>query len=882
VTLAAVELYELFLALAPARLEAARAALDVADRDERARELRAALVPLAVDAALLGADGVSVLAAAAASASGAPASRIEPALDALRRAAEALGQGDASGARTDEHALRELAAALRSEPAREPPAPAAVAPPPSAATAVAEGEDPAEAHWIPTLADDMVAAFLDECVERLEGLGGRLLLLEERADDRELINEIFRDLHTLKGSSAFAGLRRMNRVAHLAEDLIGELRDGRRRCDRPLIDVLLETLDVLRAIVERARARQPIDVPVASLLERLRDPSAALPAAARPAAASGAPVPPSTVGAAPLAASSAPRVAGAAPAAAQGTLRIDFEKVDQLLNLVGEVVLARGRLTAAAEVEAAVLRELGPLRRRLATREGAAPIAEDLQRTERALGETFSELEGGLAGLGLAVGQLRDTVMKLRMVPIARLFTKYQRTVRELSQKLEKEVRVDLVGADTELDKVLVERLEDPLLHLVRNAVDHGIERPAVREAAGKPRAGSVVLSASQRGGQIVVSIADDGAGMDPERLRAKAVEKGLLGEDEARALSDEDSYALIFRAGFSTAASVSDVSGRGVGMDVVRDAITRLKGTIHLRSEKGRGSRVELRLPLTLAITQVLAARVAGELVAIPLDPVLGAQAIEPSDLEPVADGACLRVGEELIPVVDLASVLGLGRSVDIVGRRDVAAVIVETGGVRLGLLVQQVIGRHEVVVKSLGPLLSGVPCAAGATLVGDRVLLVVDLAEVARRAREPAGSHASALRAAPRASSRARVLVAEDSDVVRETVRRELVAAGFEVVAAPDGRQALEIAERESFDAVSTDVMMPGLDGYELTRALRAHPRYQRIPIVMVTSKDARIDTLRGYDAGADAYITKPADVGELVRALDSLLRQRSKPGA
>jgi chemotaxis protein histidine kinase CheA/ActR/RegA family two-component response regulator len=705
------------------------------------------------------------------------------------------------------------------------------------------------------------------------------------------VDELFRDLHTLKGSSAFAGLRKMNRVAHRAEDLIGELREGKRSCDRALIDVLLETLDVLRAIVDRARRGAAIDVDVTDLLRRLKSPHAApqvssiKPRAVQQTQAE-------TVESAGIASPSA-------ATGGQSTLRIEFEKVDRLLNLVGEIVLARGKLTTTNETQSGLMREVSNLRKKLHTllgnpamaaaaaasnvnsravpRSTSSALLEDLERTERVLRETFGEMDLGINGLTLAVGQLRDTVMKLRMVPIARLFTKYQRTVRELSNKLGKDARVELFGADTELDKVLVERLEDPLLHLVRNAIDHGLEPPLEREAAGKSRTGEVRLSASQRGGQILVSIEDDGRGLDPEKLKRKAVAKGLLGEAEASALSDEESFDLIFHAGFSTKDAVSDVSGRGVGMDVVRDAIQKLKGTIQIRSEVGKGTRIELALPLTLAITQVLTARVGGELVAIPLDAVVSAQTLQPGQLERVATGLCIRIADGLVPVVDLGEVLGLGASVGLEELSERNVVIVSLGTTELGLIVQQVLGRHEVVIKSLGSMLAQAPCAAGAAVVGERMVLVVDLADVAARAHAPSVASAQKTRARPRAKGRARILVAEDSPTIAEAIRRELTQAGFEVTIAEDGERALELAREQLFDAVSTDVMMPRRDGYELTRALRADPRYRDVPIIMVTSKDARIDAVRGYDAGANAYITKPADVDELIRALESLLHKR-----
>ena len=891
------EQYELFLTLAVPRIGAARYGFEIADASEREAAVSDALLPLAVDAALLGAEGLRELAMAIVHNSRAPTLAVEEALLELEQATEELGHGDASGARVDETRLRDLARALISNgPRPPPPAPAArkepaVSPPDRAAPPHPPAESPARAGpsaepatdesdsiWQPTLAEDMLAAFLDECGERTDSLSERLLRLEQNAGDRELINEIFRDLHTLKGSSAFAGLTKMNRIAHQAEDLIGALREGRRQVDRGVVDVLLEALDALRGIVTKARAGERLDMDVRSLLARLADPS--VPKAEGSGLSAQGAVGGGDKAEGPRAGAPSTPSLAPPPTSAQSTLRIEFEKVDHLLNLVGEVVLARGRLSTASEVQTTILREVGAVRKRLSLTPGSsgspAPLNDELERLERVLRETFGEVELGLGGLGLAVGQLRDTVMKLRMVPIARLFSKYQRTVRELANKLGKEITVELVGADTELDKVLVERLEDPLLHLVRNAADHGVEPPDERAAAGKPRAGRVVLSATQSGGQIVVSIRDDGRGLDAEKLKRKALEKGLLTPEEADALDTEQCYELIFRAGFSTAEHVSDVSGRGVGMDVVREAIARLKGDIHITSELGKGTTLELSLPLTLAITQVLTARAGGEVLAIPLDAVISAQTVLPGDLERVATGTCIRIGSSLIQVVDLAEVLGLSGGASLGDEQATAVVIVRLGQSELALLVQQVLGRHEVVIKALGPLLAAAPCTAGAALIGERMVLVVDLVDVGTRA---LSGKSSAPRVRPRAVSgtRAKILVAEDSPLIRDAIRRELTRAGFEVTVAEDGEQALRLARAERYDAVSSDVMMPKMDGYELVRALRREPGYRQVPIVMVTSKDARIDAIKGYDAGADAYLGKPAEADELVLTLDSLLRRQ-----
>ncbi|MGZ5971379.1 MAG: hybrid sensor histidine kinase/response regulator, partial [Polyangiales bacterium] len=574
------------------------------------------------------------------------------------------------------------------------------------------------------------------------------------------------------------------------------------------------------------------------------------------------------------------------------------ERVDQLQNFVNELVLARSRLTRATGAQLGLGRELARLRRRMGemalgdehdsgrTKE-VTSIAEELGRAERVIDEGGLELEASLGSLGGALAQLRDRVMRLRMVPIARLFSKHQRTVRELGGTLGKKVRLDLRGQETELDKVLVEQLEDPLIHLVRNAVDHGIETPDVRLSRGKPEVGTLTLSARQQGGAIVVEIVDDGGGIDAQVIKRKGVEKGLVTAEEAETMTEREALDLIFRAGFSTAAAVTDVSGRGVGMDVVRESIQRLKGTIEIHSKPGEGTTFELRLPLTLAVAQVLLVRAAGEEVAIPIDAVARTLSASVETVEDVGGRPCLverlEDGERRIPVIDLAETLGLeghGRGTDLraVGGTDRAGgqlVVLEaplTGVDAVALECDALMGRHDVVVKPLGPMLVAAPCVAGATLLGDKVVLLLDLGAIVRR-----GLDAEPPKRRPKPAARAKrgkILIAEDADVVREALRHALEHAGFEVTAARDGAEALERARVGTFDLVSTDVMMPRMDGYELTRSLRALPAYAHTPIVMVTSRDQRVDVLRGYDAGVDAYVTKPADVKALLKTIEEVL--------
>ncbi len=727
--------------------------------------------------------------------------------------------------------------------------------------------------WIPTVDEDMIELFFDEAQERLDALSSKLLEIERRPGDVELLRDIFRDLHTVKGSSAMVGLAPVNRLSHAAEDLVGQFREGGRSADGPAIDALLAALDALREMCKQARARAPVTFDPSAVVRRLRDPSGTPHHEPAPVA------PVQTVG-------------GTTPMpsveASRQTIRVDFDKLDRLLNLVGELVLGRDGLRGAINALGSVTGELGGERadaRRAAgglrsmsgaTKAGLHHLSDELGRVERVLVDISHDLDTSTGRLDSISSELRDQVMRLRMVPIGGVFRKHVRTVRDLAASLGKRARLDISGEDTELDKLLVEALDDPLVHLVRNAIDHGIEMPDVRAAAGKPAEGVVRLSASHRGNQVIIRIADDGRGMDPAKLKAKAREKGIVTDAELATMDDRDALELIFRPGFSTAATVSEVSGRGVGMDVVRQTIvSRLKGVVDLESTPGNGSAITLRLPLTLAIIQVLLARAGGEVFAIPLDSVVRTLVVRPSDLRLVGDREVLEVRGRHVAVVRLAEALELGD--DDTRDEQLHVVLTEQGGDLYGLACDHLLGKKEIVIKSLGELLQGVPCAAGATLIGDRCALILDVPAVVQRAlRQPARrASAATTTAAAAAPGAPQILLVEDSDIIRESLRRLLAEAGFDVTTAVDGAVALELCKQRQFALVSTDVMMPRMDGYELTRALRALPEYRDIPIVMVTSRGERIDRVRGFDAGVDEYITKPHDRQQLLRAVKKLLR-------
>jgi len=586
------------------------------------------------------------------------------------------------------------AAALRASLAGGAPALAAPPEPPAAPEA---GAVP-EAHVPPPgdETDEVLREFFLESRELIEDLDQDLVALEERSGDKELLNKIFRGAHTLKGSSSFLGFKRISEVTHRVEDIFNKLRRDEMALRPEIMDVMLEAVDRLRRLLEAAQARTEgpaVDDVLASLVRALE--GGAPPAAGE----TGSPAPPTPDLPRKTAPAPAPGTAPRAPQAEQ-TIRVDVERLDSLMNLVGELVLAKNRLT----------RLRGQMEERL---EGEA-LVEDLT-------ETSSQID-------LVASDLQLAVMKTRLVPIDKVFRKFPRMVRDLSRSLKKEIRLEIQGENTELDKSVVEVIGDPLVHLIRNSADHGVELPDARVAAGKPREGRIRLAACHEGNHIVVTVEDDGKGMDPEVLKRKAVEKGLISAQEAASMSPKEAFNLVFAPGFSTAQVVTNVSGRGVGMDVVKTNIQQLNGLIEIDVIPGGGTRVDVRIPLTLAIIQALLVRSGEEVYAVPLVSVVETVRVDPQDIKTVDRAPVLRLRDRVVPLLRIDQVFQVPTARKTRGREYV--VILGLAEKRVGLVVDALVGEEEVVIKSLGRYLTDTPGIAGATIRGDgRVTLIVDV---------------------------------------------------------------------------------------------------------------------------------------------------------
>ncbi|HDS1509375.1 chemotaxis protein CheA [Stenotrophomonas maltophilia] len=602
------------------------------------------------------------------------------------------------------------------------------------------------------VSDDITADFIIEAQEILDRLGEQLVSLEQAPQDSDQLNAVFRGYHTLKGGAGFLGVTAMVELCHAAEEALGAARAGQAVLQAHHFDAAQQSLDYLQSMLDAvssgtepgyappdliaqfdvhggavaapAAAAAPAaggsdlitDDEFEALLDQLHGgnaPTAVAPAkkaddglisedefealldqlhgGAAPGAKPVAAAPPAPAPAArPTAPAPAAKPAAKPLAEAEHTVRVDTKRLDAIVNLIGELVLSRNRLKT--------------LRARL--------------RDE--------ELDRAVSTLDIATARLQSAVMRTRMQPVGKVFSRFPKVARDVARSLKKEVDLELIGAETELDRNLVEALADPLVHLVRNAIDHGVEMPDLREAQGKPRMGHVRLSAQQEGDYVSIEVQDDGAGIDPEKLRAKAREKGLIDPEAAARLSSEECLHLVFLPGFSTKAQVTDISGRGVGMDVVQSRIRELSGQIQIQSELGRGSRFMIRVPLTLAILPTLLVQAGEDVYALPLARVMEVLHAPRTSLGWFDGRAVLDRRSHTLPLVDLRQWLDVTPAASPL----LTIVVLQAGEARFGLVVDQVRGREEVVIKPLPKALRGLRGYAGATLIGDgRMALILDV---------------------------------------------------------------------------------------------------------------------------------------------------------
>ena len=582
---------------------------------------------------------------------------------------------------------------------------------------------------------ELLEGFLAETTELLEKLDDDLISLEKNPEDADLMNRIFRSIHTVKGASSFLGFDSLVKVTHKTEDVLNRLRKAELTLNSEIMDVILEAVDLVKTLVGDIKAGEIVErelddtimklipflsenaveatvlAPVFALKEEGAEPvveQAAAAAATEQAGPQPAAPPPKPAASVPQVTTPAPKIKeppqkgaprGGEELADNSTVRVDVKRLDDLMNQVGELVLERNRMIQLHSDYQSGLDPAG-------------------------FGDDFGKLS---TRLNFVTSELQMQVLKMRMLPVEKVFKKFPRIVRNLARDLGKEVDLQIIGEETELDRSVVDEIGDPLIHLIRNALDHGLETPDQRLASGKNRTGTVVLSAAHEGNQIVISIKDDGRGIDPERVSRKAIEKGLITEEQLASMGAGEILDLLFLPGFSTKDQATDLSGRGVGMDVVRTNIRKLNGIIEIKNDLGRGSEFILKLPLTLAIIQSLLVEVEREVYSIPLASVIETMRVSAQEFHMVGGQEVLKLRDSVLPLLRLQRIFNCAeRDSDL---DTYYVVIVGVGEKRLGLVVTRLLGQQEVAIKSLGKFLANLPGIGGSTIMGDgRVALIVD----------------------------------------------------------------------------------------------------------------------------------------------------------
>lgn len=768
--------------------------------------------------------------------------------------------------------------------------------------------------------DDMqeiMEDFLVEAFEMIEQLDQDLVELENNPEDLDLLNRIFRVAHTIKGSSSFLNFDILTRLTHNMEDVLNKARRDELKITPDVMDVVLHSIDLMKALLaairdsgtdansgieiddtvsrlqaissggtggESAESPAPQAAPAQSAapstpadsnnpladepeldysnmsaeeveaeIERLLKKRQEADKQARAAQKAGGVAPsvqaPKALDSAPAAQATpkpapkpTPKKAGGdekAPAASvEQTVRVDVKRLDHLMNLIGELVLGKNRLIK---------------------------IYGDVE--ERYDGEKFlEELNQVVASISSVTTDVQLAVMKTRMQPVGKVFNKFPRMVRDLSRELGKNIDLIITGEETELDKSIVEEIGDPLIHIIRNSCDHGIEKPEDRLALGKPETGTVTLKAYNEGNHIVIEIADDGKGLDAQMLKQKGIEKGVISEREADTMSDKEAFGIIFKPGFSTAATISNVSGRGVGMDVVKTNIEKLNGIIDIESEKGVGTTQKLKIPLTLAIIQALLVAVQEEYYAIPLSSVIETVRVSQDEIYTVDGKSVLRLRDEVLSIVRLADIFKVDSVLE--NTNEVYVVVIGLAEQKMGVIVDYLVGQEEVVIKSLGYYLKGTEGIAGATVRGDgKITMIVDVAAMMEMAKEVKVNitklaEENAVAKIKNSPSDYVVLAIDDSNTDRAIMKKCLKTLGVTVLEAANGVEGLDIVKNgdKQLDAVLVDIEMPKMDGYTFASEVRKYNKFKNLPLIAVTSRNSKTDRMRGVESGMTEYITKP----------------------
>jgi two-component system chemotaxis sensor kinase CheA len=749
---------------------------------------------------------------------------------------------------------------------------------------------------------EILTIYKAESEEHLQKLNECLLRMEKEPGGQDLLEEVFREAHSLKGSARMIGFQAVEKIAHCLEDLFGAVRKQELELQAAIFDAVFESLDVIQRVTEKwlenpegaVEDISPLAEKLASLARgevsaegrpakrRVREKAKAKPEEGTPAKGG----------------KQAEAGQESVRLEVEETIRVTTHKLDDLMNRIGEILVTKIKFDQRLAEVRRLGSELDEIHRgwgnaqRQMELEGIAHSEETVTRLmaqQKETGEKLAKLQGDFGDfltsfnedslrMTLISSELQESINRVRMLPLSYLFNTFPRLLRDIAKGEGKEVELRIEGGGIQLDKKILEELKAPLMHLLRNALDHGIERTDERRGKGKPATGTISLTATQRANSVLIEVRDDGVGMDLERIRSTALKRGFVSEDSLEEMTEQQVMALVFRPGFSTKGIITDLSGRGVGLDVVYNSIERLKGSIALSSEAELGSCFSITLPVSLATSQALVIRLNEQVFALPLTAVDIVTEVGLEDVMSVESREAILVDELPTALVRLHEILGLSAdSLQLTNGEKAPVVVIGSAEERVALVVNEVVGEKEIVVKGLGSQLRRVRNFSGATILGDgSVVLILNAFDLIKSSQRVRGMWVTGEKQREAASARKQqILVADDSVTTRVLEKSILEGSGYKVTVAVDGMDALEKVREGSFDLVVSDVEMPRMNGFELTQKLRGEERFRELPIILVTSLDSEEDKRKGIEAGADAYITKGAfEQGNLLATIRQLL--------
>lgn len=739
--------------------------------------------------------------------------------------------------------------------------------------------------------------FKVESGEHIQRLEAGFLCLETEPGNATVLEEVFREAHSLKGAARMIGLTGIEKISHRLEDILGTARKGMVPISSEIIDCLCGGLDAIRDLVKEAVSGEKSVTNVSQMLEKLKISSEELLKRADiKEAGANSQLPPMETEVAVFAAQGCADHGPRGPARqaevkeAQfgefriDTIRVETGRLDELMAQTGELNVTKLRIAQrVADIKDLVRlweetgRYLAEFRIRSADPKSGESASRNLIDNVEKFGMSLNAFKNAIhedsARLDFVSSELEDSIGRVRLLPLSTIFNLMQRLVRDLARDKAKEVRLLIEGGDTAADKRIIEEMKDPLMHIMRNAIDHGIELPAEREQKNKPRIGTITLKAYQTTASLVVEVDDDGQGLDLEAVKRAALKRKIVSESEVAAMSPAQITSLIFLSGVSTSTFVSDVSGRGVGLDVVRVGVERLKGTVAVESLPGKGCTIRIQLPLTLATSRVILVAVNNMKYAIPVEHIQTTCLVNRHNIFTIEGRQAMVFDKMPVPVAALADLLELpalnsltennnrSSSSHIPKAETLPCIILAGGDDQVGVFVDELIDEQEIVLKQYGTILQRARNVSGSTILGTGEVCMVlnpyDLIKSARKKDTPA----TVEKPREEAEARKSLLVAEDSITVRTQMKRILEGAGYEVVVAVDGADAYGKLASQPFAALVSDIMMPNMSGLELTEKIRRNKTYKELPIVLVTSLASDGDKQRGLEAGANAYITKPS---------------------